>query len=438
MILQIFLSILAFYLSCINSQSQTNPWPNNDRYNVDRFRITMGSCVYQKTPNQPLWQYIPSLQPDVWLFLGDNVYLDQYPCSSCDVDGNLGCFNECWNNLKWYEHPIDQYNNLLNHSQFNLNRYLSNFTNWPPTALLIWDDHDYGLDNADATFDDKNITKEGFMYFWEQVDINNEFKDIRTKIADDEDRGIYYSHEMTKTFESGEEISIRFYLLDVRWYRNDTSILGDEQQKWFENLIYNDSVDFHVILTGSVVFLDFSVFDKFSPEVWSDNERQQLLDLLDNANISDRTILLSGDVHFSAVSHRNKTFEITSSSMTHSLPDSIGSLIQNENIPGLITDVINKNNIGVLDLGLDGFELTFLDTKGNDMIFFSFNYQTQTVVYEVYDKSIPPTFVDSALFWVIISISVICCCCIGVTTLLGILYYKKKKSADLQSYISSN
>jgi hypothetical protein len=78
------------------------------------------------------------------------------------------------------------------------------------------------------------------------------------------------------------------------------------------------------------------------------------MELLNTFRIMHRTIILTGDIHCSVIHRYGPLYELTSSSLTHSMPDALkqaASLLQVQN---RTSEVINVNSFGILDLYKNG------------------------------------------------------------------------------------
>ena len=64
--------LLLLCLLCTTLPASAQPDAETDS---TRTRIAFGSCNNQREP-QPLWQSIAASQPDLWVWLGDNIYAD--------------------------------------------------------------------------------------------------------------------------------------------------------------------------------------------------------------------------------------------------------------------------------------------------------------------------------------------------------------------------
>ena len=106
-------------------------------------RIAFGSCAMQFKP-QPIWDEVARQKPDLFLFLGDNIY--------ADFDGKEP-FTPTKETLK------RDWNMLANEPHFK------QFRQQVP-IMATWDNHDYGKHNGGAEFQLKELTKTAFLDFF--------------------------------------------------------------------------------------------------------------------------------------------------------------------------------------------------------------------------------------------------------------------------------
>lgn len=99
-------------------------------------RIALGSCARQKEP-QPIWDSVVKARPDLFLFLGDNIYGD-----SRDMDVLRA-----------------KYAQLAEKPGFQKLRAAC-------PILAVWDDHDYGADDAGAEYPMKVESQKLFLDFF--------------------------------------------------------------------------------------------------------------------------------------------------------------------------------------------------------------------------------------------------------------------------------
>ena len=108
-------------------------------------RVAFGSCADQQYP-APFWDTIAQLEPDLFIYGGDNVYGD---CTG-DCAGAGRC--DCSTLSKAYD-------GLSSHPSF-----LGTKGRLPMVA--IWDDHDYGWNDAGQEFVKRDEAKQMFLDFY--------------------------------------------------------------------------------------------------------------------------------------------------------------------------------------------------------------------------------------------------------------------------------
>jgi alkaline phosphatase D len=112
------------------SQARADPAPLT--------RLAFGSCARQ-TKDQPIWEAVLAAQPELFVFLGDNVYGDT---------DNPAKLRAC-------------YAALAAKPGF---RKLRETT----PLLAIWDDHDFGKNDGGGDFAGKHHARAAFCDFWEE------------------------------------------------------------------------------------------------------------------------------------------------------------------------------------------------------------------------------------------------------------------------------
>lgn len=404
-----FLFYFIFFHEFIKTQTIDIVYKSNPikRSSDDRIRIITQSCNYQHFNSNHLWKYMVALEPDVITLLGDTVYLDSEPCNDekqncvgmsdtvcdifdCNKAADISCFNYCWAATTWYEDPMIQYNYLLNDTQFTLNKVYNRST-WPVPVFPIWDDHDYCKDNSNKSCQYKNLTRAAFVNFAKAIDQKEVLTNIINDLTENNDTGIFYYTDYNKTLSNNQILKLRFYMMDVRWYRTENDLFGTEQKSWFENLLLNNDIsdiNYHIFCSGTVYYPTFGALTSFA-EIWPDSSKEWLKNVTSIANIRDRLIILTGDVHYSALYRENKTFEIVTSAMTHGIYDTQATILEEiqDDDGFLISNIIDIENIGVLDIGLNGFEFTYISQSGLPIANFSYNYTTNKTVYNLIQKN---------------------------------------------------
>lgn len=245
--------------------------------NLERLEhFAFGSCNSQKR-SQPLWKYINKDSPQLWVWGGDNIYADT-------SDPN-----------KIYE---------LYNFQNNVAGYKELRTKTP--IIGIWDDHDYGYDNATWNNPMKFLSQQLFLDF-----IHEPSKSSRRL-----KEGVYTSHTIGKVGERA-----KFILLDNRFHHSspekNTDLLGEQQWQWLENELKYSKAQIHFIMAG------LSILSPRIPktEEWADHPRakRRLLNLVKKYNPRG-LVFLSGDKHFASIFKRQGHLEFMSSGMTHTVP----------------------------------------------------------------------------------------------------------------------
>ena len=163
-------------------------------------------------------------------------------------------------------------------------------------TYAIWDDHDYGPDNSDATLKGKEFSLHAFREHWANP---------------------YYGETNNPgTYSRFSHANIDFFLLDVRYHRSPNkatnlvkkTMLGPAQLQWLKRELLLSTAPVKVICSGSEFQSDGTV------DSWASfkRERDDILDFLQHAEISG-VLLISGDRHFTGAYHvRGKWIEVTS------------------------------------------------------------------------------------------------------------------------------
>lgn len=271
-----FLRSLAF--ACALSSSALAYYPTD--FESPLQRIAFGSCNREDLP-QPMWTVITANKPDLWIWMGDNVYGDSKDPEVVET--------------KYAQ-------------QFNQADY-STFRAATP-IIGTWDDHDYGWNNADRSYPIKAQTR----------DMALEFMEVPASDPRWSREGLYGHY----TFgPAGQRVLV--ILLDGRYFsntpkRNDSDLLGPDQQAWLEGILAESDAQVHVIVSGIQILPEGHKYEKWANYPAS---RDWLLDSLAKHN-TPGVIFLSGDRHIHEISQLTvpersiPLTEITSSGLTHS------------------------------------------------------------------------------------------------------------------------
>ncbi len=235
-------------------------------------RIAFGSCAKQDRP-QPIWDTVIATKPDLFLFLGDNIY----------------CVTQ------------DEEVRAREYAKFEA---IGGFRRLKKTCpiLATWDDNDFGGPDAGGDYPAKTGSQKAFLDFF-RVAENSPLR---------KQEGIYRA----ETFgPKGRRVQI--ILLDTRYFRgpltyknpespksgyapgSDTSVtmLGEAQWKWLGKQL-KEPADVRLLVSSIQVIAEDHGFEK-----WANlpHERQRLFDLIKRTGASG-LIVLSGDRHFAELS----------------------------------------------------------------------------------------------------------------------------------------
>lgn len=264
-------------------------------------RIAFGSCVHQDRP-QPIWEAVNAANPDVFVFLGDNIYGDsEDPAVLQSKYDQLGA--------------VPGFQQLRQHAD----------------VVAIWDDHDYGANDGGVEYPSKEASRQVMLDFWQEP------ADSQRRTRSD---GIYTSYLYG---EPGRQVQV--ILLDLRWNRtplnevtdNDkraaraamnmgpyeasletgATMLGETQWQWFQQQLQVDA-DLRIIGSSLQLLADFTGW-----ESWANfpADRQRFFNLLQAAPIVP-TVIISGDTHWSELSRIDESglpfplTEMTASGLT--------------------------------------------------------------------------------------------------------------------------
>ncbi len=236
------------------------------------FRIAFGSCNDQNEP-QPLWETIVQSRPDLWIWLGDNIYAD-----TRDMDRLRNMYDQQKRHPGYVK---------LRHAM---------------PVVGVWDDHDYGENGADADWPPKHESQKLFLNFMDEPDSSPRW----TR------EGVYQTYVYPI---SGQRL--RLILLDTRFFKKDDDMLGETQWKWLEDTLASNACDVTIIGSGTQVLrVDFW------KDKWTESSKQRLISILHRHAVQN-VILISGDRHHGELSMVTPPelpyplFELTSSGLTH-------------------------------------------------------------------------------------------------------------------------
>lgn len=242
------------------------------REDAPEFTVALGSCAYMNEPevdrpgtpyggNFEIFTSIGNKKPEIMLWGGDNIYLRE-----ADWDSKTGIYHRY----------------TMTRQQKELQPLMANSQNF-----AIWDDHDFGPNDADRSYYFKHQTLEAFKDFWANKSYGNN---------PEQNNGNF------STFNWGDA---EFFLLDNRFHKSpndrktgERTVLGKEQLEWFIDAVTTSKFPFKIVVIGGQFINSAAKFENYAtyPE-----ERQYILDELEKNNVKG-VVFLSGDRHFSELS----------------------------------------------------------------------------------------------------------------------------------------
>ncbi|MDZ4776785.1 MAG: alkaline phosphatase D family protein [Alphaproteobacteria bacterium] len=311
-------------------------------------RFAFGACARQNK-EQPIWDEVLKTAPELFVFLGDNVYGDTHDPAELRA----------------------KYQALAGKPGFQKLKAST-------PMLAMWDDHDYGKNDSGADHPTKNESRAAFCDFWEEP-ANGPRRS--------QDGGVF-----TSTMIGPPGRGVQFILPDLRWNRTKlrrpggfplvagtwiagqifrgaevkgpyrpsrdetATMIGEAQWAWLE-------AEFAKPAALRIFGSSLQVLARGSGwEAWENfpKDAARLEKLIGTAS---NVVLLSGDVHYGELSKADRTnapplWELTSSGLTESDP----SLINNNRV-----DVYDKGpNFGVVDIdwAARSVKLQVIDERG--------------------------------------------------------------------------
>jgi len=289
--------------------------------------IAFGSCGHQNDP-QPVLERVVEAKPDLFIYLGDNIYSDTYSMDTLKMN----------------------YDILGSKPEFQKLKAST-------TILATWDDHDFGWNDSGRHYPYKKESKDIFLNFFGVVD---------STVLQHE--GIYHS----KTYDVGEK-KLQIIFLDLRTFRDkllpyngnrkgdslynytldyspyttpDSTMLGEAQWKWVEEQL-NQPADLRIIASSTQFGITHNGY-----EAWANfpHEQKRMLELIKKAKASG-VLFISGDVHYAELSKLNEPdlypiYDVTSSGITSTWDFAT----PNDN---RIDGPVMENNFGLLKINWD-------------------------------------------------------------------------------------
>lgn len=252
--------------------------------------IAFGSCNKLDKP-QSMWQFVSANNPNLWIWLGDIIYAD-----TTDTKALAAHYRRLKTN--------PDYKKLRTKAQ----------------VVGVYDDHDYGVNDACKYHPTKRGAKKCLMDFLD-IPLNNP---VRKR------DGAYQSY----TFGKGNQ-KIKVIVMDLRYFRDSLvpdvtkqkryvpnqlgDMLGENQWVWLEKELRNSQANLNILCSSVQVIADDHGYEK-----WGNfpNERKRLLKLITSVKPKN-LMILSGDRHMAEISKMQieglpyPLYDFTSSGMTH-------------------------------------------------------------------------------------------------------------------------
>ncbi len=290
-------------------------------------KILFGSCGHQDK-NIPIFNAINKEQGDLFIFLGDNIYGDT---NDMDV-------------------LADKYQRLGAKPGFKTLKAQT-------PIIAMWDDHDYGQNDAGKEYPHKEQSRQIMLNFWDEP-INS----VRRTRPD----GIYTSYMYGEN-----EQTIQVIMPDLRWNRDalnhvgeleyytkrklnnqgpyspsevkGASMLGEAQWQWLEQELKKPAA-IKLIASSLQLLPDFTGWESWAnfPE-----DRNRLFALIKKHKVNG-VVIISGDTHWGEISKYQQNLdypliEMTSSGLTEKWKD----VSPNKHRVGDFTHNVNYGDLSI-------------------------------------------------------------------------------------------
>ncbi|MCI0461457.1 MAG: alkaline phosphatase D family protein [Gemmataceae bacterium] len=277
-------------------------------------RIAFGSCAHQDRP-QPIWDKVLAVRPDLFLFVGDNIYGDTKDMAVLKAKyDKLGA--------------VPGYQKLLKACR----------------VLATWDDHDYGWDDAGSDYPRRVESQQIFLDFF--------------GVARDSPRrqqeGVYHAEVY-----GPPDKRVQVILLDTRYHRSPlkkqkvprgtgpyvpnpdrkATMLGEAQWKWLEQQL---RVPAKLRLLASSIQV---VPEDHGWEKWTNlpHERERLYKLIRDTKAGG-VVVLSGDRHLAELS-------VMDAGIGYPLYDLTSSGLNQGYVKGWRAQEVNRHRVATMNMG---------------------------------------------------------------------------------------
>lgn len=318
----IFSLLGLFIFSFAIAQNQNEPFCGRINENVDVKSVSVigfGSCASQEKP-QPILLKVVNRNPDVFCWLGDNIYGDTRSMKVMRKKyTKLGCKEEF---------------RKLNEKAF---------------FLSTWDDHDYGANDAGKEYAKKKESKEVFLDFWcepESSERRNHEGIYHSRIFGPEGQRVQFIMLDTRSFRDPLERKVAPIWKNAYQPIDDTSktILGAEQWNWLQKVL-QEPAELRIVMSSIQFGITYNGW-----EAWANfpHEKQRFIDIIKQTK-SNGVVFISGDVHsadFSKqpVENGYPLYDLTSSGITQEWAN------VEENLNRIAGKPYSPNNAGIIEI----------------------------------------------------------------------------------------
>lgn len=286
------------------------------------FRMAVGSCAYVNDPEfdrpgtpygsgMEIFTVLAAQQPDVMLWIGDNVYLRE---------------------ADWESEPGIRYRYAHTRALPEMQPILAAAHNY-----ATWDDHDYGPNDSDRSYPLRATSLEVFRDYW----ANRTFGTLETP-------GVFQRFVWQ---------DVEVFMLDDRFWRTPNAMpegqprtmLGEAQLQWLKESLVSSRAPFKLVVNGNQI-INLASGEETLRAIG--HEFEQLIGIIRDARIAG-VVFVSGDRHHSILMREQfegieyPIYELTASPFTAgNHPPREGTDFPHV-VPGTL--VADKKNFALLD-----------------------------------------------------------------------------------------
>lgn len=316
----------------------------------EEFSFMVGSCTYLNDsmydrPGKPygqspeIFKSMSNVNTAFMLWSGDNVYLREADWSSE------------WGIKRRYS---------VNRANENLQKLLSSRANY-----AIWDDHDFGPNDGNSSYELKEVTRKTFVDYW------------GNRTFGENNQGIYSKFNYA---------DCEFFMLDNRFFRSANELkdslngkpnpekvmFGKQQMQWLKNGMISSYAKFKFIVMGGQALnpiADKECLKRYPAEYY------ELLDFISDNKI-EGVIFITGDRHFTellTVQYKENypLYEFTCSPLTSGAYTNLSKTPEFTNPSRVEGTLVLENNFGVVSISGDKknrmIQIAVYSATGNEL-----------------------------------------------------------------------